>query len=542
MRKSSGPERFGFYKAAADRPALRPEYDRFPFKPFLDREFTVVSIKGLTHDEGNRQIQVETKNAEGAGSVSSKWRRHAKLILTVPKCQGVGVKGALGGFRVHSLKAPLMVQGGGDRDYQARYVVANLEGPFTASDIPIHQIDGVKGDVSILATAYAEDTQTSHGPDGVTMRPVAPPDSTYKDIQGNLHARFCRATLTLEGIAGRVDVENAFGKTIWRADRPLAAMDHRIVSQSGPIEVRFSPGAPGKLPLALFTECGAIRLPRGNSGLESRMFHGSMGDTTSRSWHGFLSGQGENRLGDISALFERIPAAVRGDRRAAGDRHHQPGGDRHLRADRRRCGGSIGWPRRVHAPVIDIPPGDGASGPRCRGAPADLNATIAGDPVQEEMTRVTHLPYRHAHMIAAVPEMVRPGGVCDFGTCMAARALGLGGDVEDGPRQKGFVADPAPFAEVFVGPFEDRLDISLGAWQQPILGHRFIHSPHADRSVRPAHLPIRWIKSASASSPSITMASPRSSSSNASVANLRSTVSFASSSWIRSSSSADRPA
>ena len=196
--------------------------------------------------------------------------------------------------------------------------MSDLDGPLTASDIPIHRIDGVKGDVSILATAYSEDIGTSHGQDGVTMRPVAPRELTYRNIQGGLRARFCRAALTVEGIAGRVDVENAFGKTVWRSDRPIAAMDHRIVSQSGPIEVRFAPAAVGKLPLALFTECGAIRLPQGNRGLESRMFDSGMGDVTRRSWHGFTAGRGEARLGDITTLFERIPAAVRGDRRPQG--------------------------------------------------------------------------------------------------------------------------------------------------------------------------------------------------------------------------------
>jgi hypothetical protein len=318
VRRSSGREMFGFYKTAADRPALRHEYENFPFKPFLDREFTVVSIKGLTHDEGNRQIRLESKNEQGAGSVSSDWRRHAKLILTVPKCGGVGVQGALRGFRVHSLKSPLMVQGGGNRDYHAQYTVANLDGSLTTSGIPIHRIDGVQGDVSILATAYAEDVSTSHGPDGVTMRPVAPGESSYKEIRGSLHVRFCRADLTLEGIVGRVDVENAFGKTVWRSDRPIAAMDHRVVSQSGPLEVRFAPAALGSLPLALFTECGTIRLPRGDDGLLSQMYHGSLGDVTSRSWHGFVKGHGENNLGDLSPLFERIPAAVRGERRPRG--------------------------------------------------------------------------------------------------------------------------------------------------------------------------------------------------------------------------------
>ena len=115
-----------------------------------------------------------------------------------------------------------------------------------------------------------------------------------------------------------MDVENAFGRTVWRADRPIAAMDHRVVSQSGPIEVRFSPAALGPLPLALFTECGTIRLPQGGGDLMSQMYHGSMGDVTSRSWHGFIKGHGEDRLGGLSPLFERIPAAVRGERRPRG--------------------------------------------------------------------------------------------------------------------------------------------------------------------------------------------------------------------------------
>ncbi len=318
VRKASGREMFGFYKTAADRPALRHEYEQFPFKPFLDREFTVVSIKGLTHEEGNRQIKVESTNEEGGGRFGSDWRRHAKLLLTVPKCQGVAVRGALGGFRAHSLAAPLMVQGTGNRNYQARYEVMDLGGSLTTAGIPIHHIGGVKGDVSILATTYGENVNTSHGPDGVTMRPVPPQESSYADIHGNLRVRFCRAALTLEGISGAVDVDNAFGKTVWRSDRPLAALDHRIVSQSGSIEVRFSPAALGKLRLALFTECGAVRLPGGNDGLQSLMFHGSMGDVISRSWHGFFTGSRNDRGDTSHSLYLRLPAALRGEGRSPG--------------------------------------------------------------------------------------------------------------------------------------------------------------------------------------------------------------------------------
>jgi len=319
VRKSSGQERFGFYKDVANRPELKHHYDQFPFKPLLDREFTVVTLKGLSYEDGNRQISVESRNEQGQGSISSKWRRHAKLYLTVPRCAGVAVQGALGGLQVKSLDGPLMIQGTGNRDYHARYQVSDLSGSLTCSGFPLHEIDGVTGDVSILHTAYTEDTVTSHGPDGVAIRPVPPKPSLYKGIRGSLQVSFCRADLTLEDIGGRVDVQNDFGKTIWHSVRTVAATDHRIVSQSGAIEVRFSPSALGKLQVALFTACGAVRLPKGDAGFESRMFHGNLGDTTDRSWNGFASGDRNHPgLQPLDRLMERMPAAARGDRRAPG--------------------------------------------------------------------------------------------------------------------------------------------------------------------------------------------------------------------------------
>ncbi len=319
VRKSSGKEMFGFYRDVANRPDLKHHYDQFPFKPFLDREFTVITLKGLSGQEGNRQISVDSRNEHGHGSVSSQWRRHAKLYLTVPKCQGVAIQGALGGLHVRSLNSPLMIQGTGNRDYQTRYQITDLTGSLTAAGIPVHDIDGVTGDVSIIHTAYAEDSVTSHGPDGVAIRPVPPKASLYKSIRGSLRVNFCRAELTLEDIGGQVDVQNDFGKTIWHSARPISKTDHRIVSESGAIEVGFSPSATGKLQLALFTACGAVRLPRGNAGFEARMFHGNIGDTTNRSWNGFASVDSNHpRPQALDSLMERMPAALRGDRRTQG--------------------------------------------------------------------------------------------------------------------------------------------------------------------------------------------------------------------------------
>jgi hypothetical protein len=319
VRKTSGKEMFGFYKDAALRPDLKHFYVQFPFKPFLDREFTVVTIKGLTYEEGNRQVQISVKSEQGDGRVGSEWRRHAKLILTVPKCQGVGVRGALGGFRAHALSSPLSVEGSGNRDYQTRYDAVDLRDSFTASNIPIHRIDGVKGDVSIVDTAYAENSGTSHGPDGVAMRPYPPRESSYRNIQGDLRVWCCRADLTIENVEGRVDIANDFGKTVWRAVRPIAGSDHRIVSQSGAIDVRFAPAALGKLALALFTECGAVRLPQGDSGFQSLLGTVNTVEGTSRYWRGFFSAKAEERAGELMLSFRtRIPAAARGEKRPPG--------------------------------------------------------------------------------------------------------------------------------------------------------------------------------------------------------------------------------
>jgi hypothetical protein len=52
--RSSGRSKFGYYKTAAERTDMKHAYEQFPFKPFLERDFTVISIKGLTHQEGNR--------------------------------------------------------------------------------------------------------------------------------------------------------------------------------------------------------------------------------------------------------------------------------------------------------------------------------------------------------------------------------------------------------------------------------------------------------------------------------------------------------
>jgi hypothetical protein len=316
-RKATGKELFGFYKNIAGKPERKKDWDRFRFKEFLDREFYYVKLVGLVHDEGNRQITVEVKNEQGAGEMSSQWRRQAKLVLYVPKCGHIGVRGGLAGFKINGVNAPVTVVGEGDRDYEASYDVAKLTGPLSADNITLDRVDEVKGDVSIVATAYAGNVSTAHDDRGITIEPGAIRSAQYQNIDGNLRVRFVRTDLSIGRVTGRVDVENDFGQTTWLAETSVGKHDHRVVSQSGTIELRLGESALSGLPLALYTECGIVHLAPGmEPGLEESSFSSSTGDEFYRSWHGFVSGRAAG-AGPIEH-FEQVAAAFHGRPRKPG--------------------------------------------------------------------------------------------------------------------------------------------------------------------------------------------------------------------------------
>ena len=189
---------------------------------------------------------MEVKNEQGGGEMSSQWRRHARLVLYVPKCGHIGVRGGLAGFKIAGVNAPVTVAGEGDRDYEASYEVSKLTGSLSAANIAINRLDGVKGDVSIVATAFAGNTSTVHDDRGITIEPGPIPSADYQNIDGNLRVRFVRTDLTLGRVSGRIDVENDFGRTTWLADTSLGKHDHRIVSMDGPIEVRLGKSCAGR--------------------------------------------------------------------------------------------------------------------------------------------------------------------------------------------------------------------------------------------------------------------------------------------------------
>ena len=169
-RKATGKELFGFYTDIAGKPEWKNDWERFGFKEFLDREFDYVKMVGLAHDERNRQITVDVKNEQGAGEMSSQWRRQAKLVVYVPKCGRHWRPGRTRRVQDSGVKAPVAIVGEGDRDYEASYEVSNLIRLAVGRQHRASTtLDGVKGDVSIAATAYSGNVSTAHDNRGITI-------------------------------------------------------------------------------------------------------------------------------------------------------------------------------------------------------------------------------------------------------------------------------------------------------------------------------------------------------------------------------------
>lgn len=130
------------------------------------------------------------------------------------------------------------------------------------------------------------------------------------------------------------------------------------------------------------------------------MFHGSMGDVISRSWHGFFTGSRNDRGDTSHSLYLRLPAALRGEGRSpgidiisrAGTVTYEPiAGAGRQRVDSQSPVSAIvirEMTLQVHAVVEHA---------------SDLYATIVVQSVQEEMTWMTNSPDHRFNTVATVP-------------------------------------------------------------------------------------------------------------------------------------------
>jgi len=290
---------------------------------FQGKEIDTLEIEGLTDEQGNRQISVTVDSSGGGRSSGSHWQRHAALTVYVPSCEAVALRGCLVNLDVQGVQAALVVtrDGSRDRDYDGHFQVRDLYGSLVVDNAPLDLVDGIHGNVSIRSTVELANTGTRHRSGKRTFYIQPPRVLTCRNIDGDLTALFTRAALELKAIGGGIDIRNEFGDTTLAVGPGLAEKPHRVVSESGQIEVNLAPEALDRLPLQALTSCGTIRTNVGQDVLPDVSFTVGRDYTgTSRNWRGVISNSGGADRFHVATMeaIDRLDAALQGHERPAG--------------------------------------------------------------------------------------------------------------------------------------------------------------------------------------------------------------------------------
>lgn len=288
------------------------------YRPLQGRVIDVISMKGFSHQEGNRQITLEVNSPNGEGSMSSHWQRHAALTVYVPACEVVAVQGGLGGLDIESVEAAVIVRGDGDRDYHGQFQVKGVNGPLTVDRLPLQSIDGVSGDATVTMTAYLGNSGTRHVDNTRTSYVYTPEQYVYKNIEGDFRGHFVRANLELSNIGGAIDVVNEYGETGLVIEKPLPSTAHRVVTQGGQIEVQLSDAALGDLPVLAVSECGTVRMGYRDPSFDDVSWSGPLPSGELRGWRGFERKSPTADRDSFFERFERIGKILSGEPRSAG--------------------------------------------------------------------------------------------------------------------------------------------------------------------------------------------------------------------------------
>jgi len=292
---------------------IAQSHDRY--RAFQGKEIDAVEIEGLTYQQGNRWIDFEIRSGNVPRVVGGEWQRYASLTVYVPAVRSVALGGGGENLDVRGVHGDLVVSGGGDPGHDNNFRVSDLHGSLTVYNAPLELIETIHGNVNIQSTITANPTTSLGNGERVVAAP-APRVLTCRNVEGDLTAWVMRDELNLEAMAGRIEVKNDFGKTTLAVGRALADKRHRIVSESGRVEIRIAPGGRGRSPLCAMTNCGVVRVPEA----EEEVLHGtsySLKDNSGimRMWGGALLAHGGPSPSLIGALNQRdaIEHVVLGD-------------------------------------------------------------------------------------------------------------------------------------------------------------------------------------------------------------------------------------
>jgi hypothetical protein len=291
----------------ASRQALVDEihhsYD--DYVAFQGREANTLQLKGLTHQEGNRNLTLRINSPGGGGTMASQWQRHATMTVYVPPCKALAIRGCQAGLDIQDVECDLLLttHDSRDRQYDGSFAVRGVKGNVTIDQAPVRVLSQVSGNVRFTATREFVNSGRRHEGGTRTFSPYATHETRIDHVEGDLQATFLRTDLRLSAIAGTLDVVNEHGSTHLAVDAPGARRACRVVSQSGSIRVDGPAEILREMPIYAYTQCGRLHTNLPREILDDANFSTGRPE---RNWHGFVT-PAEDRF--AFGRFNR-PAAV----------------------------------------------------------------------------------------------------------------------------------------------------------------------------------------------------------------------------------------
>lgn len=284
------------------------------YRDFQGKEVNSIRMRGLTFEEGNRSLPFEIVSPNGEGFHSSQWQREAQLTVYLPACRSIAVRGCMSGFDIENISADLVLtdHDSRDRDYEGTFAIRHVKGSVSVHSVPFQQLEHVSGDVMISATADLANSGTSHFGGRRTFSPYAARESKINDVEGSVEGTFVRTNVELARVSGVINVTNDFGSTKLEINEPLSPGAHRVISQSGSIELTGTREILAAIPIHAYTECGQLKTNASRELIEEASF---LTGSPKRNWHGFVSPNGERFS---FSRFQRPSDAIEGKDRADG--------------------------------------------------------------------------------------------------------------------------------------------------------------------------------------------------------------------------------
>ena len=287
------------------------------FAGFQGTPIDTIRIHGLTHDEGNRWALVKVTSPNGGGYSGGDWQRHARLIVYVPKCNALALRGCLKSLDLKGVQAAVVLSrtGSQNRDYDGTFKVKDVIGSLNVQNVPLDLVQDVRGPVNIIVTQELANTGATHNNGQRVLYSPPPRLLTIRDIDGGVSIRATRADLVLERIRGAIDVQNDFGSTMLKITEKLPAVAHRVISEAGGISIELPVDSMKELPLMAATNCGTLRTDVDQKILPdfNMSFPPDDGGTVA-DWRGLNSDQKR----DSFSNSDRIPLVLKGANRTAG--------------------------------------------------------------------------------------------------------------------------------------------------------------------------------------------------------------------------------